>query len=425
MIKLFSKLSIRKLLYNKRFTVPFSIVLAFVLWLSIVINQKPTIERTISGITLNVNTEDSKFAEDGMTLIGDTTAQKFTVIVRGQTGVVSPLKAEDIGLYISVGEIVSPGAYKRQVQVTKDTVNSEYEVISITPAEIDINVDYVDTEEFSIKAIAEGAVAAEGLIAESGVVSGAESDKIKITGPRTVINQIDSVVATAQVNKTLSESETFDATSLKLYDINGGEISTENLTLSLTKNDIKITVPVSRKRDVAVVPNFINLPEGFDVSTLKITIDHPNVTIIGTPEKVLNTESITLSPIDISLLTTTNKEFEVTAKLPEGVRLLDSIKTFKVTVNLTGYIEKTVTVSQANFTNLGEGLEVSETAAIKNVKICGPRNIINRISEDNIYALLDLTDKKAGEHSVDALICFEDNNNVWAIETYKTTVTIK
>ena len=72
MIKLLSKLSFRKLLYNKRFTIPFSIVLAFFIWLALVIQQKPTIEKTISGITLNINTEDSKFAEDGMTLIGDT-----------------------------------------------------------------------------------------------------------------------------------------------------------------------------------------------------------------------------------------------------------------------------------------------------------------------------------------------------------------
>ena len=425
MIKLLSKLSFRKLLYNKRFTIPFSIVLAFFIWLALVIQQKPTIEKTISGITLNINTEDSKFAEDGMTLIGDTTAQKFTVVVKGQSGIVSPLKADDIGLYISVGEIVSPGIYKRQVQVSKDTVNSEYEIVSITPAEIDINVDYMETEEFTIKANAVGAVAAEGLIAESGIVSGIESDKVSITGPRTVINQIDSVVATVDVNKTLSESETFNATSLKLYDINGAEISTKNLTLSVSKNDIKITVPVSRKKDVAVVPNFINVPEGFDVSTLKITIDHPTVTVIGTPEKVVATNSLTLSSIDLSALKPGENTFELAPKLSEGVRLLDNIEKFNVTINLNGYTEKTVSVSNAQFKGLKEGLKASDMAEIKNVKICGPRNVVNQIDTSKIYALLDLTDKKAGEHTVDVLICFEDYNNVWAIGSYKTTITIK
>lgn len=425
MIKFLEKLSFKKLFSNNQFTIPFSIVLAFILWISIVINQKPTIERTISGISLNINQEDSKFAEDGMALIGDTAAQKFTVIVRGPSGVVSPLKSEDIGLYISVGEIVSPGVYERQVQVTKDTVNAEYDVVSITPSEVNINVDYIDSEEFIIKANAEGAVASEGLIAESGIVSGTESDKVKITGPRTIINQIDSVVATAVVNKTLSESETFDATSLKLYDVNGTEISSENLTLSLSKNDIKITVPVSRKKDVKVVPNFINIPDGFDINSLNITIDHPNVTIIGTPEKVLNTESITLSPIDLSALSVSATTFELSPKLPEGVRLLDNIEAFNVSLNLAGYVERTVTVEANKYDGLASSLNVTETTAIKNVKICGPRNVVNNISEDKIYALLDLTDKKAGEHTVDVLICFEGYNNVWAIGSYKTTVSIK
>lgn len=425
MIKFLKKLSFKKLFSNNHFTIPFSIVLAFVLWLSIVVNQKPTIERTISGIALNINQEDSKFAEDGMALIGNTAAQKFTVIVRGPSGVVSPLKSEDIGLYISVGEIVSPGIYERQVQVTKDTVNAEYDVVSITPSEVNINVDYIDTEEFIIKANAEGAVASEGLIAESGIVSGTESDKVTITGPRTIISQIDSVVATAIVNKTLSESETFDATSLTLYDIDGAEISMENLTLSLSKNDIKITVPVSRKKDVKVVPNFINVPEGFDINSLNVTIDHPNVTIIGTPDKVLNTESITLSPIDLSTLSVSATTFELTPRLPEGVRLLDSIESFNVSINLAGYAERTVTVSKNKYNGLAENLKVTETAAIKNVKICGPRNSVNGISEGEIYAVLDLTDKKAGEHTVDAIICFENHNNVWAIGSYKTTVSIK
>ena len=68
---------------------------------------------------------------------------------------------------------------------------------------------------------------------------------------------------------------------------------------------------------------------------------------------------------------------------------------------------------------------INDMAEIKNVKICGPRNVVNRIDTSKIYALLDLTDKKAGEHTVDVLICFEDYNNVWAIGSYKTTITIK
>ena len=60
----FSSFNIRKLLSNKRFTVPFSIGLAFVLWLVITINQNPIIERGFSDMTINVNLENTFASEN-------------------------------------------------------------------------------------------------------------------------------------------------------------------------------------------------------------------------------------------------------------------------------------------------------------------------------------------------------------------------
>ena len=62
--------SLSKLLDNKRFAIALSIVLAFVLWLSLIVNQKPTMERTISDITVNVNLENTFAAENNMSIIG-------------------------------------------------------------------------------------------------------------------------------------------------------------------------------------------------------------------------------------------------------------------------------------------------------------------------------------------------------------------
>ncbi|MBR4973123.1 MAG: hypothetical protein IKY45_01515, partial [Clostridia bacterium] len=71
------------------------------------------------------------------------------------------------------------------------------------------------------------------------------------------------------------------------------------------------------------------------------------------------------------------------------------------------------------------GLKASNGVAIKNVKIFGPRAVVNKITSSNVYAELNLTDKMAGAHTVSASIGFEGFNNVWAIGTYNTTVTIK
>lgn len=416
------KLSLRKLIFDKRFTITFSVIMAFLIWMVITVKQKPIMRRTFTDLTVNINLENTFVAENGMNIIGDISEQKFTVVVTGPTSAVSGLSAADLGIYASAGEVDAPGTYSLKVSPTSSTVAAEYEITSITPPAIDVNFDYVDTEEFTISASAEGVTAADGLIAESGLVGGTESDTVTITGPRTVIGQITTVSAVAKVNKTLSATETFDA-EIILLDAEGKEIDQKHLTLSTNK--VKVTVPISKKKTVPVKVEFTNAPSGFDASTLAVSYNYANVTVIGTPETVDKTTQVNLTPIDISTISTGTKNFDLSLKLPEGVRLLDSIDFIRVTVNAAGYSEKTIDVSSVKYTGLSSGLSTSSLSSIKNVKICGPRNVIRNLNADNITAEVDLTDKKTGQHTVPVKFKLNGYNNVWVVGQYTTTVTIK
>lgn len=419
-MKLLKKFSFKKLLYNKRFTIPFSIFLSFVLWMGITVNQTPIIDRTFSNINVTINLENTFADENKMNIIGDISDQKFTVLVMGQNHIVNGLSASDISLYASAASVDSPGEYK--LTVSASTTGEDYEVVSISPKTVKVTFDYMETKEFTVTALAEGATAPEGLITEPAVVSGMESNTITITGPRTVVNSIETVTAKTQVNKTLSASETFDA-DIILLDNDGKEISTENLQLSSDK--VQITVPISKKKSVPVKVDFTNVPGGFNKDSITATVDHSAVTVIGTPETVDKITEITLSPIDISSLSKSSTSFEVSPKLPEGVRLFESFESFNVTLNLYGYTERTVTVSEFRYVGLGDGLKATAYGSIKNVKICGPSSVVNKLSASTIYAEIDLTNQKAGEHAVAAKINFSENNNVWAVGNYETTVTVK
>lgn len=419
-MKLLKKFSFKKLLYNKRFTIPFSIFLSFVLWMGITVNQTPIIDRTFSNINVTINLENTFAGENKMNIIGDISDQKFTVLVMGQNHIVNGLSASDISLYASAASVDSPGEYK--LTVSASTTGEDYEVVSISPKTVKVTFDYMETKEFTVTALAKGATAPEGLITEPAVVSGMESNTITITGPRTVVNSIETVTAKTQVNKTLSASETFDA-DIILLDNDGKEISTENLQLSSDK--VQITVPISKKKSVPVKVDFTNVPGGFNKDSITATVDHSAVTVIGTPETVDKITEITLSPIDISSLSKSSTSFEVSPKLPEGVRLFESFESFNVTLNLYGYTERTVTVSEFRYVGLGDGLKATVYGSIKNVKICGPSSVVNKLSASTIYAEIDLTNQKAGEHAVVAKINFSENNNVWAVGNYETTVTVK
>lgn len=416
----FSSFHIRKLLSNKRFTVPFSIGLAFVLWLVITINQNPIIERGFSDMTINVNLENTFASDKGMSIVGDISTQKFTVVVRGASYAVSSIKSGDINVYASAASVDAPGEYNLDVMASKTNQLANYEILSVTPSTMKISFDYIDTKDFTIKPKTEGATAKEGLIAENGIVSGTENDTVTISGPRTVMNKISSVVALAKVDKTLDVSETFDA-DIVLYDEQGNQISDEHLTLSTNK--VKVTVPISKTKTVPVLVDFTNLPNGFDKNSISYSLNYSSVTVIGKPETVDKTESVTLSPIDLTAVSPTANSFDVSAKLPEGVRLVDNIEYFNVKLNIDNYSQKVITVSDITCNGLGSGLKIQNIAEIKNVRICGPKSVIKNIG--SAYAEIDLSGKTAGQHSVEVNISFKENNNVWAIGTYTTTVSIK
>ena len=416
----FKSFNLRKLLGNKRFTVPFSLGLAFVLWLVITINQNPIIERSFSDMTINVNLENTFASDKGMSIVDDISTQKFTVVVRGASYAVSSIKSGDINVYASAASVDAPGEYDLDVMASKTNQLANYEILSVTPSTMKISFDYIDTKDFTIKPKTEGATAKDGLIAENGIVSGTENDTVTISGPRTVMNKISSVVALAKVNKTLDVSETFDA-DIVLYDEQGNQISDEHLTLSINK--VKVTVPISKTKTVPVLVDFTNLPNGFDKNSISYSLNYSSVTVIGKPETVDKTESVTLSPIDLTAVSPTANSFDVSAKLPEGVRLVDNIEYFNVKLNIDNYSQKVITVSDITCNGLGSGLKIQNIAEIKNVRICGPKSVIKNIG--SAYAEIDLSGKTAGQHSVEVNISFKENNNVWAIGTYTTTVSIK
>ena len=186
-----------------------------------------------------------------------------------------------------------------------------------------------------------------------------------------------------------------------------------------------MTVPISKRTTVPVVADFTNLPSGFQKSSIAYSIDHQTVTVIGTPDAIDKITQVTLSAIDITAVSVSSNKFDVSPKLPDGVRLLDTIEHFTVTIDMSGYAEKTFTVSTVRYKGLSSGLKATSDTVIRNVKICAPKNVISKLKDSMLYAEVDLSDKAAGEHTVSALIRSDSYNNIWQVGSYGTTVKIR
>lgn len=436
--KIPSSLRLGNLIFNKRFTVILSVVIAFALWLGITMTENPIRTQTFTDVTAAISIEDTVASEMGLGIVSDVASQKFTVTVSGPNYVVSSLKSDDFLLSASVVDINSAGTYTLDVVGTSNSSKSGYTFTTISPNTIDVTFDYIDTKEFTLIPKLIGVSAAEGLVAETPVVSDSQQSTITIKGPRTTMEKIATVGTLADVNKTLDSSQSFDSDIVlydsndkiiyrytsdgTVYDANNNVITNSYLTLSFTST--KVTQPISKMATVSLKAKFNNLPEGISESDISYSIDQSKVTVIGTPDVIGKIESISLSAIDFRDISSSSNVFEVSAILPDGVKLLESIDYFKVSIDVSNYAETVLDIKSIRCTGLGSNLKAKTDTRIRNVKLCGPADIIANIKSSDFYAVVDLTDKSAGDYTVEVVIKSDVYKNVWQVGTYSTSVTL-
>ncbi len=432
------KLRLTNLLYNKKFTIVLSLLLAFALWLGIAIVENPIRSLTFNDLSATITLDGTAAADLGLGIVSDVASQKFSMTVSGPNYIVSALKAEDFSLSASTIEVNSAGTFNLKIAANNVTGKSGFTITSITPSTIDVAVDFIDTKEFTIVPKLIGVSASEGLVAETPIVSDSQQSTITIKGPRSTIDKIGSVGTVADVNATLSTSQAFNSdvvlydldekilyrytTDGTVYDGNNNIVTNSYLTLSFT--NVKVTQPISKKKVVNCKPIFTNLPAGLSEDNVKYSLSLSKVTIIGTPEIVDKIDAITLSPIDFRQVSTSLNEFEVSASLPDGAKFLESVDVFKVSIDTSKYAEITLDIKDIRCLGLDGNLKAKTDKQIKNVKICGPANIIKNLKASDLFAVVDLTDKAAGAYTVEVVIKSDVYDSVWQIGTYNTSITL-
>lgn len=431
-------LRLGNLIFNKRFTVVLSVVIAFGLWLGITMTENPIRTQTFTDVSAAISIEDTAAADLGLGIVSDIASQKFTVTVSGPNYIVSSIKSDDFILSASLIDINSAGNYTLDVVGINNSAKTGYTFTTISPSTIDVVVDYIDVKEFTVSSKLIGVSAAEGLVAESPFVSNSQQSTITIKGPRTTMDKIASVGTLAEVNNTLSASQTFESDIVlydsndkiiyrytsdgTVYDANDNIVTNSYLTLSFTS--AKVVQPISKMATLACKAEFNNLPDGLTTADISYKIDQSDIDVIGTPEVVEKLKHISLSAIDFRDVTTTSNKFEVSAILPDGVKMLDSIDYFTVDIDVSNYAESVLDIKNIRCIGLKDGLKAKTDTRIRNVKLCGPADIISKIKPSDFYAVVDLTDKSVGDHTVEVVIKSDVYKNVWQVGNYSTTITL-
>lgn len=412
-----SKPSIGKLFYNDKFVMLFSILVAFVIWVSYSSTSQETTIFTITDIpvTMPELSNDMRVFSSS-----DITAE---VKISGNAIVVAGVTSSDI--YITAAdtsEITQPGTYRINLVPKKTGIKTDYRFEStVSPSSVEVFVDRYAEKEFTLTDNVKVSSVAEGSYASTTMLS---EQIVKVTGAESIINSI--VQASAEYNFTDPLSKTASAEAvIVFYDASGNVVPTDYINSD--KRTVTATVPILKIKTVSIIPTYINTPDSFTPDDSMITIE-PSEIQIAVPDdadSVIN--YISTSEIDLTKVNAANNKHTVDLNIPSGCRNLNQITTADVIFDKTKLATKTISLTK--FTVINQAADRRATVSTKSVDVTliGSAEQISSITAANITAFVDMSSKNSTTGFLEMPLTISINSKfpfVWTYGTYQVDVNV-
>ena len=334
-------------------------IIAFVfstfLWLIVVNLDNPVSSRTFTDVPVTIVNDDIiTSAGDVYQVVGE---QKVNVVVYANREVRQRLSAGDILATADIKEMdTSTGLVPISISIPE--YSGRYESAEAVPRNLQIQREKSGRKVLALTAEKDG-VERDGYIIGNMTV---HPENVTITGPESVLDQIDRAVASVDVEGISQDEE--KAAELVLYDANNNILNQNQLENNLGDDGLTVSIEVLRKKSVPVTVEISGTPaDGYQYTGW--TCEPENVQICGKSDVIADVESITIpsSVIDITgAQAPVEQTVNISSFLPDGVSLVDE-STGNITV--TAMIEEKGTrtidfmVSSIIINNLSDNLTVS------------------------------------------------------------------
>lgn len=399
----------KKSLMNKSTLKILSLLIAILIWVVVKNVQDPMLVKVITRIPVTIVNESylASNLEVPLLIEGQDTVN---VKVKGRESVVKELKREDFTAIADMTQIISMETTPRMVPVKVSCEGLLDSDISVTPGNIQVDIEEQTSVE-KIIAVNTGDTIPDKNY-EVGVLK-ANPEKVTISGPESIVNKIDRVVALVDVSDRKETKIELDS-ELKIYDKNQDELSEKQLSYldlkEIKNNKIKVTAEfwkaqnkICVKADISGSPKY-----GYQVSEIKLVPD--TISIAGTDEALQklaeagNTLEIPGSMIDVS---GKSSDFEVnidlTELLPENTKLArDLNSSVIVTVKILPYNSQDFELSatQIQTENIPEDMDLVFGQEKITVRLKGKDEDLKNLKPETVQLKIDLKDYKEGEYTV-------------------------
>ncbi len=399
-----------------------ALIIAFFLWVVVVNIDEPIEVATFRGVSVSVQNPEIVTQQGKIYKVVDDT-QTVTVIVKAKRKVLSKITADKINAIADMQEMQLNSLVP--IKIVIPGYEGHYTAETF-PGNLHVKIEERKKKVFPLTVMDIGTPRDGYVIDQDSLV--ANPEKVEAKGAESLIENIDMVVAKVDVSG-LSKSGEIPA-ELVYYDSHGNPIDRNQLTDNVGEEGITVNVTVLNTKSVGVRFELDSQPEeGYAVS--KITYEPEKIQVCGTKEVLDNISEIVIpgSELDITGLTEkTEKAINISAFLPEGVRLMDkTINSAVVTIFIEQEGLRTIEFQPESIQikNLQDGLIASfESVSDIGLQFRGMQehldaiNIVNAVSID----LKEIT--KPGSYEVAVNVDLGEASGVTLVEQPKVKVVI-
>lgn len=418
------KNSILKALSNNLGFKILSVLFAFTLWVTVYNIEDPTKTKTL---TINVNISNKEYVESlGKYFEIKDGTNKVSFSVTAARSVLDKLDESDFTAVANMEQIVitddgTEGIVPIEITPTSN-VNSNSIRLSSTSKSLKLSLEELMTKQFVVTASAFGEVA-EGYAL--GNVEVTAPNVLRVSGPKSIVENVASVIATIDVTGMSDTWTTYKATPI-LFDSEGKEIDTTRLTFSDTT--VNVSAEILNVKDVAINVKTTGTPaNGYEVTAIscnpaavrlkggKALLN--SINMIEIPEGVISVEG---AQEDITAI------IDITEYISEGATLVNAEQaTVEIKISIGKNKEKTFNLETKNITVTGlpTGAKIKFALESVAVNISGLETNLNQLSSNNLGGTIDVTGFKTGTHEVQLILDLDETK--YTYKAVKVEITIE
>lgn len=403
---------------NKLFVLAVSLLCAILSWSIVTLTLDPEGDKTFTVSEVSYSYNSNLYTSQGLDIVETEQIGNIQVKVEGSGTVIGQLQASDLIVYPNYSTVSGAGkqtlSLQARVSSTQFSTNN-IDVQVVSPKQVDVVFDKVGQKTLPITVESANLSVADGFMLYRSSSVPAE---VTISGPQSELDAITSVVAPVMVDGDLSDS-TSVTTALEMRDENGNVVAPQYASMDSTSANVTLTVYQVRELPLAI--DFINVPTGFDTSSLKYTLSQETMLVAGPTRTVSALSELSVISFDLGQQFAFDRDYQLPVELPSGLVAQDDTSSVTLSFDTSDMASVTINVPNIRTINMPSNYDITvQSERVSNVTLYGPKDEIENLLPDSVVAQLDCQNLQitAGQQTLPVTIQVPSSSQIFAVGSY-------